>query len=152
MINKRISFLIKKLYRFIGLFCIISVFTMFGMVISDLTKSEYNFAITPASYPPMKISSSGGFYSHSLIIVGSGKADLSVNIVNLDNEIVFEYEHISISAFGTILDRNVKFHIPALKPGIYKVKGILYYSANLLMQSKIYIDMGTVVVEDEKNE
>lgn len=147
MINKRIDVLMSRLYRFIGLFCIIIISTMFGIIVSDLTKSEYIFSVTPNKYLPTVISSEGGFYSNSLIIVGSGKAELYMEIVDIHNEVHYEYEKVIVSAIGTILDKNVSLHIPPLKPGLYKIRGLLYYSANLIMQSKIQIDMGVIKVE-----
>lgn len=140
--------LFSKIRRLTGIFCIIIMCTMAGMVLSDLVKSEYNYSIVPSSYPPTRVKTTGGFYSHSLIIVGAGKAELDIRLITSNETVVHEYDKISVSALGTILDKRVSLWIPALKPGIYKIEGILYYSANLIMKSKIYINMGTIVVEE----
>lgn len=146
--NSKFSTLKWRISRITGITCLVVFIMLLGMIFSDLVKSEYSFSVTPASYPPVKMTTAGGFYMHSLIIVGAGKAKLQIDIIDEDNKIVYEYEPISTVAYGTILEKNTKFHIPPLPVGTYRIAGILYYSANLIMQSKIHIDMGTIIVED----
>lgn len=131
-----------------GLFCIVAVIAMAGILGYWVGQPQFIYAVTQSTPMIVDISEKGGSYYPNVIISGVGKAEYTQWIESMSGEVVHKYKAIELSNKRSDV-RHEQVFIPSLPPGMYYVKAKMINQPNPVKTTQLEIVLGIINVVSE---
>ena len=119
-----------------------------SLLVYFLFSSEYYYELVPFREKSLTVTNEESVDMYSVLIVGSGKAQLRRWIENENGEIIYRYPEYDVNAFGSNKVRQSTIYVPKLRPGRYRVRAILYYQPNPITSSSVDLHLGYITINE----